>query len=101
MSDRVLDCHPEQRGREHFSLRVGLERDRAAAVERAVQQEVQRLEIGQLEALDRTFDHALKMTRHAGCRHLLHEQRIVFGVLRNQSNVSSIALIAGSRVGKL
>ena len=49
---RNVEHHPQQRGREDLALRVGLERERAAAVERAVQQEVQRVEVRQLEALD-------------------------------------------------
>src|ERR1051326_2159286 len=96
-----LDFHPEQRRRKDFPLRVGLERDRAAAVQRAVKQEVERVKIGQLEALDRPLDHASKMPRDPRRRHLLHEQRIVLGLIGDQSDVGGVALVPGARMREI
>src|SRR6059058_4886444 len=55
---RNAQLHAEQCRGEDLSLRVRLQRQRAAAVERAVQQEVERVQIRQLEALHISLDHA-------------------------------------------
>ena len=82
-------------------LCVGFERDRSASIERAVQQEVQRVEVRQLEALDLARDHALKMPCHARRRHLLDEQRVILGLERNQADVGRVTLVARAGVGQL
>jgi len=41
-----LQLETQQRGRKHLPLGVGLERNRAAAVQRAMQQEVQGVQVG-------------------------------------------------------
>src|SRR5205807_2477617 len=66
-----------------------------------MQQEVERPEVGQLVALDRALDHALEVPRDPRCRHLLHENRIVLGLERDEPHVSGIALVARAGVGEL
>ena len=72
---------------------------RATTIERAVQQEVQRVEVRQLEALDFAGDHALKMPCHACRCHLLDEQRVILGLERNQADVGRVAFITRSSMG--
>src|SRR5207237_4066711 len=91
----------QQRGREHLALSVGLEGNRAAAVQRAVQQEVQRPEVRQLVALDVPFDHPLEMACDSGGGHLLHQNGIVLGPVRDEPDVRRIALVSGPRMRQL
>src|SRR5689334_10242068 len=93
-----VDHHAEQRGREHLALRVGLERQRSAAVERAVQQKVQRSEIRQLVTLYVAGDHATKVVGHSPLRDLAHEQRIPLTLERDHADVGRVTLVTGSRV---
>src|SRR5688572_33257882 len=73
---RHLDPHPEQRGREGLPLCVGHQRERAAAAEALVQEEVERREVRQLEALDLALADALEVALDAPRRHLAHEERV-------------------------
>src|SRR5438874_8754393 len=66
-----------------------------------MQQKVQRIEVRQLESLNRSFDHALKMSRDACRRYLLHEERIVLRRERDQADVRGVALIPGTGMGQL
>src|SRR5256885_9833429 len=76
-STRSVIAAPRPRGAaarsKHLALGVGLERGGAAAVQRAVQQEIQRVQIRQLEPLDRARDHALEVAGDARRGHVLHE----------------------------
>src|SRR6266550_6376457 len=56
-----IDHHAQQCGRVNFPLSIGLERQRTTAVERAVEQEIERVEIRKLVTLDAIIDHAAKM----------------------------------------
>src|SRR5881394_3788183 len=66
-----------------------------------MEQKVQRIEVRQLEALNPSFDHALKMPRDACRRYLLHEERIVLRRERDQSDVRGVSLIPGTGMGQI
>src|SRR5207249_2418939 len=80
---------------------VGLERDGAAAVERAVQQEVERVQVWQLVALHVPRDHPLEVPRHLGGSHLLHQERIILRLEGDQPHVRRITLVSRPRVRQL
>src|SRR6266516_3309716 len=80
----------------HAGAKVG-----PAAVERSVQQEVQRHEVRQLVALDRARDHPLEVLRDAGRGHLFHEDGIIFGLERDQPDVRGVAFVPRAGVGEL
>jgi hypothetical protein len=92
------DFHAQQSGREHFALRVGLERQRAAPTQGAVQQEVQCPKVGQLESLDRAGDHALEMARHPGGGDLAPQDVIVLRSQGDQADVGRVALVSAPGV---
>jgi hypothetical protein len=79
-------------------LRVGHERERAAAAETFVQEKVESVEIWQLEALDLAFADAGEMLLDALSRHFVDEQRVIFVAQRYQPDVGRVALIARTRV---
>src|SRR5256885_14338696 len=56
-----VEHETKHRGRKDLALRVGLERKRAAAVERAVQEKVESFEIRKLESLDWCGNDVAKM----------------------------------------
>src|SRR5688500_5782598 len=93
--------HPQQRGREGLALRVGHQRERAAAAERFVQQEVERAEVGQLEALDAALDQHAEMLFDALGRHLAREQRVYLLAQSDEPDVGRVALVARARVRQL
>src|SRR5438874_12977612 len=66
-----------------------------------MQQKVQRIEVRQLEALNRSFDHAFKMSRDACRRDLLHEERIVLRRERNQADIGGVAFVARPRMRQI
>src|SRR5215210_4561680 len=79
-----LDLHPEQRRREGLALRVGHERERAAAAQAFVQEEVERAEVGQLEALDAAVHYPAEVLLDAPGRDLAREQRVELFAQRDQ-----------------
>src|SRR5256884_3757958 len=64
-----------------------------------MQQEVQSIQIRQLEALHRAWDHALKMPRNTCRRHLFRQDRVELRFTRDEADICRIALVARSRVG--
>src|SRR6185437_15892969 len=76
------------------ALRVRLERQRAAAAKRAMQEKVESFQIRQLVALDRPVDHAFEMRRDRGQRDELAQHVVPLRPERDQPNVGRIALVA-------
>src|SRR5688572_29206135 len=93
-----VERHSEQGGREDLALRVGLERQGTAPVERAVQQKIQRIEVRQLVAFHRARDQIAKMLLDALARQLPGHQRIPLRLHRNDTNVRGVALVPRSGV---
>ena len=62
-----------------------------------MQQEVERVQIGQLEPVD-AVHHALEMAGDTRHRHLAHEERIVLGVEGDEADVRGVALVARAGV---
>src|SRR5215213_5939918 len=93
-----VNLHLQERGREGLALRVGHERERAAASERLVQEEVERAEVRQLEALDAAFDHPAEMLLDAPGRDLAREHRVELFAQRDEPDVGRVALVARARV---
>ena len=94
-----VEHEAQHRGRKHLALRVGLERQRSAAVERAVQQEVERVEIRKLEPLDVAGDDAAKMLAHAIERDDTAASTGYHSRLeRDDADVRRVALVARARV---
>src|SRR5215475_13720114 len=60
-----LNFHSQQRGAERLALRVGLQRDRAASAQTVVQQEIERVQIGQFVAFDLALADSGEMTFNA------------------------------------
>src|SRR5207249_7957937 len=60
-----------------------------------------RIEVGQLEALDGSRDHALKMSRHTRRGHLFDEDGIEGRLLGDEPDVRRIALVAGPGMREL
>src|SRR3954468_18317905 len=89
-----VDYEAKQRRRKDLALRVGLERQRSAAVEGAVQQEIERFEIRKLESLDRTRDDAPKVLFDALECEIFHEHWIPLRPERDDTDVRGIALVA-------
>src|SRR5687768_9299359 len=90
--------HPQQRRGEGLALRVGHQRERAAAAERLVQEEVERAEVRQLEALDLASDQRAEVLLGARGRDLAHEQRVDLFAQRDKADVGRVALVARARV---
>ena len=96
-----LDFHPEERGTERLSLGVCTQRQRAASPESAVQQEVERSDVGKFESVDRPRAQFAEVRLHSVGSDLPSKHRIVAVIDRDQSNVGSIALVTGADVGDL
>src|SRR5439155_14956308 len=66
-----------------------------------MEEEVESVEVGKLEALHGPGDHALEVARHAGRGHVLDEVRVVLGFPRNQPHVGGVALVTGSGMSEV
>jgi hypothetical protein len=95
---RYINSHAKKRRREDLALRISLERQRAASVERAVEQKVERAQIGELESLDVTANYAVEMLFHTLACDLAFQKREPLGAKSDHSNVCCVTLVAGSRV---
>src|SRR5690606_22724006 len=95
-----VDLHAKHGGRERLPLGVGHERERAAAPERVVQQEVERVEVGELEALDRAVDEAAEMLLDGLDGEALGEERIILGADGDHPAMHGVARVAGASVGE-
>ena len=89
-----IENEAKQSGRKHFALCVRLERQRSATVERAVQKEVQRIQIGKLEALDAAGDESGEMLRDALASKVSLEDRVPARLERDDAHVGGVALVA-------
>src|SRR5215207_9539865 len=96
-----VDLHPEERRREGLALRVGHERERAAAAQGLVQEEVERAEVGQLEALDAAMHDPAEVLLDALGRDLAYEHRVELFAQRDEADVGRVALVARARVREL
>ena len=96
-----LDFHPEQSRAVRLALRIGLERNRAAAIQAVVQQKVQRAQVSNLEPLDLAQAYPSKMSLHTLGSHLLDQYRVVFRLQSYKPHVGSVALITRSGMSYL
>ena len=97
---RHLDLESQERRRKDLSLRIGLERQRPSAVERAVQKEIERVQVRQFKAFDRARDHSAEVLRHVLHCQLTDEHWIPFRPQRDDADVCRVALIARARVSE-
>src|SRR5258707_5948624 len=77
-----------------LALSIGLERERATAVERAVQQEVERIEIGEFVTVDIAFDHAAKVFCNPVARHELLQYLVPSRLQRDHTDVGGVTFVA-------
>src|SRR4051812_31117264 len=96
---RHVELEAKHCRREHFALRIRLERQCPTAVERAVQEKIERLEIRELESLDGSRDDVAEMLLDALEREVLRQDRIPFWFERDDANVGRIAFVARASVG--
>src|SRR4029079_16523572 len=82
----------------HFPLRVGLEGKRAAAVQRAVKQKVERVEIGQLEAFHSAIDHAPELIRDALLCQCVTQNLVPLRFVGDDADICGVALVTRTRV---
>jgi hypothetical protein len=70
-------------------------------VECAVEEEVERVQVGELEALHRAGDHAVKVRRHALHRELPRQERVPVGPERDDAHVRRVPLVARAGVREI
>src|SRR5262245_32273540 len=95
-----VDLHAQQRRAVGLALGVGLERERAPAPERVVEQEVQGAEVGKLEALDAAVADLLEVALDGLGRHPLDEDGVELGAEGDEAHVRRVPLVARPRVRK-
>ena len=78
---------------------VGPQRNCAAATQRLVQQEIQRTQIRQLEALHGPFHQFAEVRLHAAGGHLADQIGVVALIEGDDADVARVALVAGARMG--
>jgi hypothetical protein len=93
---RDLDPHPEDRGGEGLPLGIGHEGDGTTAVEGIVDQEVERVEIREFEALDGTMRDPLEVSAYRRGGHLFDEDRVELRAAGDDPEIDSISFIAGA-----
>jgi hypothetical protein len=93
-----LDLHSKQRGAERLALRVGLQRDRAAAAQTVMQQEIERFQIGQFVAFDFAFADSGEVPFDALGGDFADEDRVMLGLERDQADVGRVAFVARPRM---
>src|SRR5690606_3269962 len=71
---------------------------RSRAAERAVQQEVERVEVRQLETLDVALHHRPEVRLHALRGELLAQQRVMLGFVCDDAHIGGVTLVAGAGV---
>jgi len=94
-----LDFQREKGGPEGLALGVGAQRDGAAATEGLVEQEIERPEVGQFEALDLALDKVTEVAFHAVGGHFAGEVGVVPLVVGDDTDVARVAFVAGAGVG--
>src|SRR5664279_3649974 len=77
------------------------QRDRDAAAERVLDDEIERLEIAQRVAPDRAFGDVLEGFRHALRRQFAREKIPMLGVVADDRNIRRVAFVAGARMGEI
>ncbi len=94
-----IDLHPEQRRAVGLALRIHAQRHRAAAAQRFVQQEIERAQVGQFEALDLALSPDRRRNAFTRSAVTSRSQRgIIFLAPGNHADIRGVALIAGPRV---
>ena len=94
---RDLDLRREQILRVRLALRVEQQRQRAAAAETPMQQEVDREEIRQLEPFHLALAHIIEMPLHERRRQMLEHPGVDGFRPRDDADVGGVALVAGAR----
>src|SRR6185437_3514409 len=84
-----------------LAVNVLRQRNRDAAAERVLDDEIERLEIAQRVAADRAFGDMLERLRHALGRQLAFEEIPMLGVVTDHRNIRRVAFVAGARVGEI
>src|SRR5262249_24389226 len=92
----IVDLHAQQRRAQGLPLRIRLEADGAAASQGPPQQEIERVEVRQLEALHAAGDDAAEMLRDARGRQLAHEYRVPPRLAGDDADVGGVALVAAA-----
>src|SRR5260370_29062313 len=96
-----LDFHAQQRRTESLALRIAVERKQTASDKRAMQDEVERVQVGQLKPLDFAAADAGEVLLDAFRCDLAYKKRIVLGLESDQADVGDVAFIAGAGVSDL
>src|ERR1700674_736900 len=84
-----------------LAMDVLRQRDRDAAAERILDDEIERLEIAQRMAADRSFGDVLECLRHAFRREFALEEFPVPGIVADHRNIRGVAFVAGARMGEI
>src|SRR5207248_214245 len=94
-----FDLHAQQRCAESLPLRIDSQRYRAASAEGLMQQQIDRPQVGKLEALDFPFDESAEEFFDARRRDFAHDDRIVFGLESDHADVRCVSFIARTGMG--
>src|SRR5436309_3920526 len=95
-----LHLQAEQRVRQRLSLGVEPQRDRAPAIQRLVEQEVERPEVRYLVALHLAAADAAEAPLHGRRGERALEPRVDLGGPGDHADVADVALVAAPRVGE-
>src|SRR5882672_3203652 len=93
-----LDDHPEQRRAVGFPLRVCSERERAAAVERLMQDKVERVQIGQFVSFNFAQANPGEVLLYPLRRDLANQGWVVLRLEGDQADVGYVAFVTRARM---
>src|SRR5690606_36447276 len=96
-----LDLHAQHGSRECLPLRVRHQRYGTAAIECTMQQEVQRVQVGQLVTVNATVEHAREMLGYALDGQCLADDLPVLDAPCDDTDIDGVTLVAGAAVGEV
>jgi hypothetical protein len=96
-----FNFHPEESGAEGFPLCVALQRFRSTSAQGAVEQEIERPDVGHLKAFDRAECDTFEVLLHTLSSNVPSDERIISFLKSDEPNVRRVSLVAGPGVTNL